>query len=177
MSTTPSVGGGFGTNFMGPSPTSSVSGFGGFSTALNILQLGTGISSAISQFGTADTEQAAFNLNANIARQDRELEKFKRGLDIKKERRALKSFSSTQQALFAKAGVTPEGSPLDVLEETAFEGELAILVGTINSSIRQSRLETEALQQELAGERARTTGRARAGTTLLSTTTDFLSNL
>ncbi len=162
----------------------------GITTALAALSFGASIFQASGQKAEGEAEGQTQELNAQLARQDAKLTQAdikisvaKRGLERGRERTKLKRFVSSQDALFAKAGVTLSGSPIALIEETTAEGELDILIGDINARIQQTEiqrqsdsLETEALQREAAGDRARSTGRTRAGLTLLTSGVKFASN-
>lgn len=133
------------------------------------ISLAGGILQSIGEFQEGEARAQAQEFNASIARNEIKIGQAARDLERKRERRKLENFLSTQQALFAKSGVKLEGSPIDVLEETATQGELDILIADINESINQSRLQSEIEQRGIAAGAARRTGRIRAGKTLLTT--------
>ena len=140
-----------------------------FANLFTGITAGAGIFEAISALAEGKAIEGAAQFNADMARQNAELSKAKRAVIGRRKRKRLKSFVSTQKALFAKAGVTLSGSPLRVIEETLAEGELDIIIGNINASIEQSRFESQAREDELTALRARTAGKVRAGLTLLET--------
>jgi len=159
-------------------------------TALAALSFGASIFQAIGQKKEGDAEGQTQELNAQLARGDAQItqadikiSQAKRNLERGREQTTLKRFVSTQDALYAKAGVTLSGSPIAVIEETTAEGELDIIINDINARMEQTELqrqadslEIEALQRETAADRARSTGRTRAGLTLLTSGTKFASN-
>ncbi len=119
--------------------------------------------------------------NAGVARQEGLLAQASAKLNIARRRKVARSLISTQEALFAKSGVTSEGSPILVMEESLAEAELDILIEQFNADVAQSRAESEAVQAEIrAGQRRlvagqeRTAGRARRTTTLIESAIDLL---
>lgn len=136
---------------------------------LPLLILGGGILGFIGQRQEAEARAQSLEFNATVAEQEAEISKKIRELEKGQEEKRLKSFISTQQALFAKSGVTLSGSPLAVIEESAAAGELDIIIGNINASIEQSRLQSEADIRRAEAKSRIATGKTRAGLTLLST--------
>ncbi|KKL86659.1 hypothetical protein LCGC14_1942550, partial [marine sediment metagenome] len=104
-----------------------------------------------------------------IAKQEILISRASRELERGREKKDIARIIGTQQALFTKAGVTLEGSPLDVIQQTAENLELDVLIGDINARIRESRLSSEVSQRRIAASAARSRGVSRAGATLLST--------
>ncbi len=135
---------------------------------LPLLILGGGILQSIGQRQKAESEAQALEFNATLAEQDAIISKERREIERGPEEKRLKSFISTQRALFAKAGVTLSGSPITVLEETSAAGELDLIIGDINASIEQSRLQSEAEISKAEATSRRATGKTRAGLTLLT---------
>ena len=137
-------------------------------TLLPLLMLGGGILQSIGQRQEANAAAQALEFNATLAEQDAIISKEKRELERGPEEKRLKSYISTQRAIYAKAGVNLSGSPITVMEETSAAGELDLIIGDINASIEQSRLESEADISRAEAQSRRATGKTRAGLTLLS---------
>jgi len=127
--------------------------------------------------GESEAQSQEFNIG--VAQQEIAISKSKRSLESKREQKKIKSFVSSQCALFAKAGVTLSGSPLAVIEESIAEAEMDVLIGDINAEIEQSRLMSEIEQRQLKAEQSRAFAeeegkqvvremRARTATTLLT---------
>ncbi len=142
-------------------------------TVLAIAGLGLGIFKATQQKKESEQQAQAEEFNIGVARQEQKISIASRKLEKTRERKRARTFLSRQQALTAKSGVTLSGSPLDVMRDTAEELELDILIGDINASIEQSRLESEVGTREIQADEIRRAGKIRAGTTLLSTGLDF----
>jgi len=117
----------------------------------------------------AETEE----YNANLSRQQAEIVKARGKLDVFRQKKSAKSFTSTQQAIYSKAGVALSGSPLSVIEESAANAELDILLTEFNTYSQASRLESEATESEYAAKMQRISGYKRAGTTLLTSAAQY----
>lgn len=129
-------------------------------------------SAGITMFGQIQESQdraQAEEFNADVARQEAKMTEAKGRLDILKQRKAAAAFTSTQQALFSKSGVVLSGSPLLVIEESAANAELDILITEFNTFTEASRLVSEAQERERRAGAERKEGFARAGKTLLTT--------
>jgi hypothetical protein len=123
---------------------------------------------AYGQFQEGKQRAQAGEFNADIDRQQARIVRAKGKIETFRQRKAKKAFTSTQQALFSKAGVTFSGSPLVAMEESAANAELDILISKFNTFSESQRLETSAKQREIVAESERTSGLIRAGTTLLA---------
>lgn len=84
-------------------------------------------------------------------------------------RRVAGRVKSRQRALYAKAGVTFEGSPLEVMKETAAEAETDALMIRYAGETRATGSEMEAISRRWEGRLAERTGYIAAGRTILST--------
>jgi len=84
-------------------------------------------------------------------------------------RKTVGRVKSRQRALYAKAGVTFEGSPLEVMVETATEAEMDALMIRYIGETEARGLEMEAISARWSGELQELTSRIKAGRTILST--------
>jgi len=144
--------------------------------AFSVLALGASFMQSRAQVQESQAITQAEQFNIGVAKQEQQIEEASRELDKTREKKQLTQILSTQQAMVAKSGVTSEGSPLLVMRDTAAQGELDILVGDINSSINQSRLQSEVEQRGVSITQERAAGKIRAGKTLLSGITQFGSS-
>lgn len=137
------------------------------------ITAGAGITGGLFQVAGAIQEGQSIadaeDFNATIAQQEILISKATRQLERGREKEDIARFIGTQQALFAKSGVTLEGSPLDVIQQSAENLELDVLIGDINARIRESGLASEVSQRKIAARAAKSRGVSRAGATLLST--------
>ncbi len=131
-------------------------------------EIAGGIFQAVGQISEGQSIADAQNFNASIAQQEIEISKASRALERVREKKNISKTIGTQIALFAKAGVTLAGSPLDTIQQTAENLELDILIKDINAEIQQSRLQSEIAQRKAKAEAAKRESVTRAGTTLLS---------
>lgn len=129
-------------------------------TAIAALTAAEAISSGIQANQQAKYNARVSEMNAEAARRNAELEKYKT------ERRK-KQMLSHQKALYAKAGVKFEGSPLEVLADTAAQYDLDKSIINYNSNVAYSRNMYEANFQRYAGKQRRTAGFIKGATTLL----------
>lgn len=139
---------------------------------MSFFSAGVGLAGDIMQAEGQRQEAQAYaqaeQYNIAVAKQEIEVSRVARKLERRREKEAATRFTSTQQAMFAKAGVRLEGSPLDVMEESAKNMELDILINDINQSIDQSRLESEITLRDYQAREAIRAGKVRAGVTLLT---------
>ena len=78
---------------------------------------------AYMQYQQGQAQEDMGDYNADVARNDALAVKYQSEVDARNERKRIRRLMSTQRMLFGKAGVTLEGTPLLVMEETAREGE------------------------------------------------------
>lgn len=84
-------------------------------------------------------------------------------------RRMFARFQATQRTGYAASGVTMEGSPLDVMTDSAIEAELDALNIRHQGDAEATALKWQSRLYRSQGKQAMTAGVMRAGTTLLST--------
>ena len=128
------------------------------------LTLVSAIGTVASGFGA----QSAAEFNARAAEQDARLERERAALEEARLRRQTGKILGMQRAAFSKAGVTLEGTPLLVQEETAAEAELDALVVRFGGEIGAAREEARARAERFGGRQALTAGLFGAGRTLLT---------
>jgi len=95
-------------------------------------------------------------------------EKARRDLEARRHREQTLRLLSRQKSLYLKAGVTMEGTPLEVIGQTAAEAEIdAILIEKTGQGEYLERLARMGMFQEMGAGYA-TAGYIKAGTTLLT---------
>lgn len=124
---------------------------------------------AFGQIQEGQQRAEAEEFNADVARQQAELVKTRGRLDILRQKKTAIAFRSTQEALYSKAGVVLTGSPLAVIEESAANAELDILLTEFNILTEAAGLVSEAQERERRARAERQMGYVRAGRTLLTT--------
>lgn len=135
------------------------------STVLPVL--GTAIK-ARGQIFAAKGEAETQRYNATIARQEAAITATKKRIETKRLRKRKEAFTSTQKALFSKAGVLFEGSPLEVIQDSQSEMEFDILVNKYNRDVERNRFLSEARFREIEAERAERFGEIQVAQTLLT---------
>ncbi len=136
-----------------------------------------GITGIAGDLLSAETAALTQETNAAIARGQQRILRARRKLEKSRDKKRARQFLGRQNALFAKAGVTLEGSPIDVIEDSARELEFDSIIKDINANIENSRLESEIGQREFAASAARAGGIRRAGVSLLETAADVASKI
>jgi hypothetical protein len=150
--------------------------------ALPFIAAASSLFSGLSQSSAMRSQAAAADYNASIAQQQAASIRTAGNLEIERKRREGQRLLGRQEALYNKAGVTMEGTPLDVMAETAADLEFDELIRKYNIEIGASRAESEARQYRFMGERSRGLagsaimgGALKAGTSLLTGLTKDLS--
>ena len=128
---------------------------------------GTGLS-VISQAQQGKEQQRWSEYNAAIAERDATAAKAVAEHEASQKRRDTERILGRQRALYGKAGVTMEGSPLELMAETAAEGELDALMIERTGKLRGQRYGEEATLSRMRGASSRRAGYWGAGTTLLT---------
>jgi hypothetical protein len=144
------------------------------SALLTTAVIGAGISAYGSYREGQDAKEASL-YNANVARTNAEMNatmiEQSGALDASRQRKSISRLIGTQKAGFAGAGVELTGSPLDVMINTAAEGELDAQIIEHNTkasalSARYGGASQAAYDEKMAGIYERS-GNFRAGSTLL----------
>lgn len=128
------------------------------------------ISAAIGALGAiqeARASSASSEFNAKIADNNALIAEQNAAADENKQRRSAGRQAATSRAAIGAAGVTLEGSPLDVLEDQALEAELDALNIRYGGRLQASNFRSQAQLDRSAARSARTQGFLSAGSTLL----------
>jgi hypothetical protein len=127
-------------------------------------------------------QSQASEYNAQVARQNAQQIIEAGAVEEQKQRDKAKRLLGTQQALYGKSGVTNEGTPLEVMADTAAQQELDALTLRHNYWVQSQRQTSEAGQYDFMANRsmmmsdfsnkqagyASTAGIMKAGTSLLT---------
>lgn len=106
--------------------------------------------------------------SAKVAEQNANAARDKAAYDEQTHRERVKKLLSTQRALYGSAGVTEQGTPLLVMENSAKEGEIDALAIRYEGEVEAQRFLSEASNLRKQGSRAQTSGFINAGSSLLS---------
>lgn len=129
--------------------------------------VGTGIS-VMGQMEAGKAQQKWAEYNAAVAERDAETARLNAEYEAGLYRKDTERILSRQRALFGKAGVTLEGSPLLLMAETAAEGEMDALMIERGGKIQAERYRSEAMLSRMSGKMYRRAGYYGAGSTLLT---------
>lgn len=140
----------------------------GLAAAAAIAQVaGIGMS-AYSQYEQGRSQNEWSQYNAAIAERDAKASRQSAEYEAGRKRKETERLLGRQRALYSKAGVTFEGSPLLLMEETAAEGEIDALMIQREGKLRASRYQSEAELSRMKGSAAQRAGYWGAGSTLLT---------
>ena len=147
--------------------TAGLLGSGGLTTANLLSALGLATQVGQTVIGGIASDRAAKAAKdaalANIAA-DRAATNF----DIQQQRKRDRAFTNLQLAKFGKSGLKIEGTPLDLITETAKEQELDILAKKFNLEVRSRRSLGEAELSAFESRTAGNTGIVRSFGTILA---------
>jgi hypothetical protein len=128
--------------------------------------LGT-VMSAQAQREQGEAAKDAADYNAGIARRNAQISLDQADRDAEAQGRDARRQLGAMRAGYGAAGITMEGSPLDVLEDTATTAELDRQNILYRGRIRALGFEDEAGLYEMSGENAASSGNSRATATLI----------
>lgn len=125
--------------------------------------------SAYAQYQAGDFAADIAEYNASLLREQARVSRETAKYEEVRLRKTVGRVKARQRALYAKAGVTFEGSPLEVMVETAGEAEMDALMIRYMGETRAKGMEMEAVSARWSGELQKLTSRIAAGRTILST--------
>lgn len=126
---------------------------------------------ALSAYGAiqeGQSQSAWASYNAKLAERDAKIAEQNAKYAAGQKRRQTQRLLSRQRALYGKAGVTMEGSPLMVAQDTAAEGEMDALMIERGYKLEAQRYRAEKGLSRARGAAAKRQGYYKAGTTLLT---------
>lgn len=106
--------------------------------------------------------------NAGVLRANAEAVRTSNEFDLLRMKKSQKRFTGAQAASYASAGVRSEGSPLEVMIDSAAQAELDMFISKYNAQTQAQQLRNEADQRIKMGKAAQKSGQAQATGTLLS---------
>ena len=124
--------------------------------------------SAVGQIQAGQSQSEWNNYNAAVAERDTMAARDTADIEASRKRRETQKLLGKQRALYGKAGVTFEGSPLELMEETAAEGELDAMMIQWEGGQRSQKYVDEATLSRMKGKSAKTASYYGAGSSLLT---------
>lgn len=142
----------------------------------------SGVVGAVGAVSQANAEADALSssadiqeFNAQVAENDAIAARQSAEFEESRQRRRDKRILASQKAAFGAAGVTAEGSPLTVIQDSAEEGEIDALAIRYSGSIQEARAKSAAAAERASAratrvqaKNTRSGGLAKAGTSLLT---------
>jgi hypothetical protein len=117
----------------------------------------------------AKSQAKAAEYNASVARQEAQAIRTQADYSIYQQRKKKLALTATQTALYSKAGVLLEGSPLDVINDSAANAEMDIMITDYNAKVGMAQQESQARLSEYQATQYKQAGKASAMQTLLTT--------
>lgn len=147
-------------------PTAAAAG-GGMSMA-SMLGLGATGLSAVGSLAQGNQQAAAAEYNAEVSRAEGQAAEAAAGLEETQFRRKADKLFSNQRALYGTSGIATEGSPLEVMADTAAKAELDALAIRYGGQVAKSRAYSQASMDELMAKQIKSSSMINAGTTILT---------
>ena len=135
-----------------------------------LLSAAVGALGAIQQ---ARSSAAASEFNAQVADNNAITAEQNAAADERQQRRTASREAASSRARIGAAGVSLEGSPLDVLEDQALEAELDALNLRYGGKLQASNYRSQAQLDRSRARSAKTQGFISAGTSLLNGAAKF----
>ena len=124
--------------------------------------------SVVSQIEQGESQKKWSEYNAAVAERDAVAAQQSAEYDASQKRKETAKLIGRQRALYGKAGVTFEGSPLELMEETASQGELDALMIEREGKLKAGNYQSEAALSRMKGSSAQKAGYYGAGSSLLT---------
>lgn len=128
-------------------------------------------STAISAVGAISSAQAQSNAakyNAQVAKNNAQIARDQAASESDRQRRLATKKLGEMRANYAASGVTMEGTPLDVMEESAAQAKLDELTIRYNGELQAMGFENTANLDRYRASQAMTSGYLSAGSALLT---------
>lgn len=131
------------------------------------LLIGGTLVSAMGAIQQGNAAAAAADYNARLAEQNATIATQQAAEKERQQRILARKQIGSARAAYGASGVTMEGSPLDVLEESAYNSELDALTLRYGGQIESMGLRNQAALERMQGKSAKTAGYMNAGSSLL----------
>ncbi|HEX7005583.1 MAG TPA: hypothetical protein VF274_00460 [Alphaproteobacteria bacterium] len=128
-------------------------------------------SAAISAAGAVaqgNAAKSAANFNAAVARRNADIARANAAADAARQKQRGALLAGRQRAAAGASGITAEGSPLDVMADSAIASELDALTTRYRGELQARAYGQDATLQDMRGDAAQTAGYIGAGAALLS---------
>jgi hypothetical protein len=139
----------------------------GIGEAMAIVSIASAAASAAGAVAQGNAAKASANYNAAVARQNADIARANANADAAKQERQGDLLAGKQRAATGASGIAPEGSPLEVMADSALESELDSLTTRYRGELQARSYGQDATLQSMRGDSAQTAGYIGAGTALL----------
>ena len=138
-------------------------------SAFPMVMQGVGsVMQAVSTIQSGNSQASVEGANANIASLQAQQVRKSGEYEVAKLKRSKKQAISTQRALYAKSGVLiSEGSPIEVMADTATQFEMDIQAQQYNTAIEAAKYDYEAEYRKAMARQYKQTGRTKAASQIL----------
>lgn len=134
------------------------------------LQAGAGIMSAIGSVKSGQAQELAAKTNAALQEKEGEIARGQSFSSAEQIWQKVQKTLGSQRASYGASGIDPNtATPLEVMAESARQGELARSATLFQGLAQQQSAQTQAAIDRFSGAQARKAGVLQAGTTLLTT--------
>ena len=124
--------------------------------------------SAGSMVYSAQERKKAAEYTAKLAEEAGEESTAMAGIEAERHRDKIRRLQASQRASYAKSGVKLEGSPLEVLADTAAQADLDEMIIKHGGQAESSAYGAQAMLARMKGNSASTAGYLKAGSSLLA---------
>lgn len=138
-----------------------------FELPMILMALGAGLG-AINSFQQGSAMRAASDYNSRLASYQSDLATQQSAIDETRQRRLGYKSLSSMRAGYGAAGVTIEGSPLDVIENSAAEAEMDALLVRHQGQLRAWGYQAQSELDKFQGKQAQRAGFMNGVSTLLT---------
>ena len=135
---------------------------------LVIIGIASLLVSAGSAVYSAQEKQKTAAYTAKLAEEAGEESTAMAGIEAERHRDKIRRLQASQRASYAKSGVKMEGSPLEVLADTAAQADLDEMIIKHGGQAEASAYGAQAMLSRMKGRSASTAGYIKSGSSLLS---------
>ena len=113
---------------------------------------------AYGSYQQGKSEEALGKYNAKVAERQAQAAEMQASAEAKRQQRATRAEQARQRVLLAKSGITSEGTPLMLLEQSAMNAEM-----DRQTILREGNIQSDQFTSQAAADRARAKSAGRAG--------------
>lgn len=123
---------------------------------------------AYGSYQQGKSEEALNKYNAEVSRRQATAAELQASAEAKRQQRATKAEQARQRVLLAKSGITTEGTPLMLLEQSAANAEMDRQMILREGNIQADQFRSQATMDRMRAKAAKRAGTMGAASSLLS---------